>query len=203
MNHLFVTTRYVSRSLQPLGCFVLCSFLCLGIASCQNEDEIGQLITDPSLDLKPGKNFPDSWFYWVNESPHEFFWLPKEPESNDYYLGFENSVFDTVHYSFYAQSILTPIPKGKQLTLRAKVKAENLVGEGLNLAIRCDGPQGIIKFVSTRDQAPIQGNFDWKEFNVVLDEVPEETNVIAVLVLYLNATTGRASFDDVTLTYKR
>jgi hypothetical protein len=175
----------------------------ISFLSCSKDDDTGQLLNDPSLNLSDGKIFPDSWYYWQNQSKHEFFWSPKETSSRDFYLAIATDSLDAVNFSYFNQAVFTPLPKGKQLILRARIKAENMAGEGASIAIRCDGPNGMVAFSSSQDNTKIDGSFEWKEFSVVLDKVPDETNAIQVFLVYLPSTTGKVYFDDVTLTYNK
>lgn len=196
MHHSCAPSRLLKVCLGVLLCLLAGS-----LPGCREDDEMGQLLDDPGLNN--GKNFPDSWQYWQNDSNHKFFWSPKTDNPKDFYFALEATAFDMVNYSFLSQTVTTPIPKGKQLVLRAKVKAEQLTGAGANLVVRCEGLQGVLVVASARPQISIAGHFDWKEFSIVLDKVPDETNTIQVLLSYLPATTGKVYFDDITLTYQK
>ena len=171
--------------------------------ACSKEEDTGQLLNDPSLNFTQGKIFPDSWFYWQNQSKHSFFWSAKELNSTDFYLAIAADSPDTVNFSFFNQTVLTPLPKGKQIMLRARIKAENLTGQGASIALRCDGPKGQVAFTTTQGVTSIDGSFEWKEFSLLLEKVPDETNAIQVYLLYLPSTTGKVYFDDITLTYAK
>ena len=192
---------FASQRLLKVYLVILIGLLASTLPGCREDDEMGQLLDDPSLNN--GNNFPNSWYYWQNNSNHKFFWSPKENNSKDFYFALETYSFDTAHASFFMQTIKTPIPKGKQLILRSKIKAENLTGQGVSIAIRCEGPESMVAFASTEGKTKIEGSFDWKEFSVVLDKVPDETNQLHVFLLYLPATTGKVFFDDITLTYQK
>ncbi len=195
---------YQSFALQRLLTMRLGVLLCVlatSLAGCRKDDDTVQLLDDPSLNN--GQNFPNNWYYLQNNSNHKFFWSPKADNPKDFYFAIETGTLDAVNYSVFIQTVKTPIPKGKQLVLRAKVKAEQLTGLGADLAIRCEGPQGLITGALSQPENPIKGDFDWKEFTVVLDKVPDETTSIVVALLYERSTTGKVYFDDITLSYQK
>jgi hypothetical protein len=110
---------------------------------------------------------------------------------------------DPDNFSFFGQTVVSPIPTGKALTLRARVKADNLAGQGASLAIRCDGPNGALVGVSTEGTTVLNGTFNWREVSLVLDRVPDGTNAIWVLLVSLPNTAGKVGFDDIILSYDK
>jgi hypothetical protein len=175
----------------------------MSFLSCEKEEKTGQLLDDPSLNFSNGKTFPSSWFYNPLQSRHQPSWSAKQSGSNDYHFAISSEVSDADNISFFGQTVVSPIPKGKKLMLRARIKAENLTGQGASIAIRCDGPNGSVAGASTEDKTVLNGTFDWKEVSLVLDKVLDETNAIWVFLVYLPYTTGKVSFDDITLSYNK
>ena len=105
-------------------------------------------------------------------------------------------------FCFFSQSIPTNnLKTGAKLTLKAKIKALNLVGPGLSLAIRGDkaGQTSSVFFQTTQGTTPITGNFDFKEFSISLDSYAGNADNIIIFLVFLSDTTGTAYIDDITL----
>lgn len=105
-------------------------------------------------------------------------------------------------FCFFSQSIPTKnLKTGAKLTLKAKIKALNLVGPGLSIAIRGDkaGQTSSVFFQTTQGTTPITGNFDFKEFSVSLDSYAGNADNIIIFLVFLPDTTGTAYIDDITL----
>jgi hypothetical protein len=175
---------------------------CLLFSGCHKDDVVVQQVND-NAGFDSGTSNPSSWYHSPNGSVDLFLWEIKPASSADHYVSiFPGSA--SPDFFYWAQEITNPIPLGEKLTLRAKIKGENLSGEGVSIAFRCDDATfNSVAFVTTQHKTNISGNFDWKEFSITLDEVPESTAKIYVFLIYLPNTTGKASFDDVTLAYTK
>ena len=93
---------------------------------------------------------------------------------------------------------------GKKITLNMNVKAVNLDGQGVYIAIRGDNtaiPSGAGEvFATTQGNEQISGTFDWKKFNVTLDNVPSDIKSLTFYLIYGAKTSGSVYFDDLSLT---
>jgi hypothetical protein len=169
------------------------------ILSCSKDEVIEQIVANS--DFTSGSASPDAWFYYGNGSGHEHDWT-KKTGTSDYCISIAGA-FSIQQISYWYQNFLGIIPRGKTLTLKAKIKAEDLSGQGASIAVRCDGDTaGNLAFSTSQGKSDISGTFEWKEFTVTLDKVPENTRSIIIFLIYLPNTTGKVSFDDVILTYK-
>jgi len=108
------------------------------------------------------------------------------------------------YFWFFRQRYSEKIPIGEKLTLSAMIKGVDLVGEGVAIAIRCDGPgTGLLQFETSQTSIDINGTFDWTSYTIDLSNVQSDvTSIYAFLIIRPN-TTGTAYFDDVTLTHKK
>ena len=123
--------------------------------------------------------------------------------STSHSLKISCAVVEGATWGYWIQTINTDIPFGKRLTLRVHIKGENLSGEGVSIAARCDDAGGQLLFNSTEGEIAIVDTFDWTCFEVALnDVVPAETTVTYVYLILLPNTTGTVYFDDISLYYK-
>lgn len=115
-----------------------------------------------------------------------------------------SSIRNDTTFCYFEQDIFpTTLTPGKKLTLKAKIKTDNLVGQGVALAMigyKQIGNQNNIVFFPSTEKTPITGTSDFKEYTVTLDSYPGNIDVIAIHVFYLPKTTGTIFVDDVSLT---
>ncbi len=147
------------------------------------------------------------WNYSGNSNEYISTWASNYYVSSNHSLKINciSSISDINSLGFWAQTINSNIPIGKQLTLKAIIKIENVIGDGVSIAIRGDDttfPSDMAEvFSTTEGQVNINGTKDWTEYGVVLDNVPSNIKSITVYLILLYNTTGTAYFDDITLTY--
>ncbi|MCP5062295.1 MAG: hypothetical protein GY936_07525, partial [Ignavibacteriae bacterium] len=83
------------------------------------------------------------------------------------------------------------------------VKSENISGEGIAIAIRCDDtitPRNVAElFSTTQNNVKIEGTFDWSTYSVSMDTIPEDIKSITIYLIYLRNTSGTVYFDDINL----
>jgi hypothetical protein len=167
------------------------------LLSCSKDETIEQILFNS--DLSSGNTSPDAWFYngyGVRD------WA-KKTGTGDYCISIQNDI-STQQLSYWYQNYLGIIPRGKMLTLKTKIKADNLAGPGVAIVVQCNGDQSTSPLAISNSQGKINiaGKFDWKEYSITLDKVPDDTRNIVVFLVYLNSTTGKVFFDDIILTYK-
>ncbi len=113
-----------------------------------------------------------------------------------------DKVNNTASFCHYNQAFSTTgLKAGAILTLNAKIKGVNLVGQGLSIAIRGDktGASSSVFFRTTQGVSPITGTFDFKEFSVSLESYEGNADRIIVFIVFLPQTTGTAYIDDISL----
>jgi hypothetical protein len=103
---------------------------------------------------------------------------------------------------YWTQNYNGAIPIGKDLTLRVKIKCDNLDGEGVSIAISADdSTPTAIQFSTTQGKKTIDGTFDWTLYDVTLEAVDADAKNIYVFLIFLPNTTGTVYFDDASLEY--
>jgi hypothetical protein len=106
-------------------------------------------------------------------------------------------------FSFWHHLINTAdVHEGAKLTLRVKVKTDNVTNDGVFVALRCDNNSQILAFETTEDKITINGTTDFVEHTVEINSVPKDTNTIRVFLIMNGNSTGTAYFDDVSVSYK-
>jgi hypothetical protein len=88
---------------------------------------------------------------------------------------------------------------GSRLVLKAKVRTENVTGNGAYVVIRGDGPSGTYFFATTQGVIPITGTQDFKEYSVKVNYFPAGVNNILVFLILDGDKPGKVYFDDVRL----
>ena len=196
--------------------FVFIFFISLLCNSC-NKNEDDDNVPEPvqilhNTDMESGiygdldKWGPKYWFDFVDppDGDLDLAW------SEDVYYSSTRSLMISSSISYdstaggWGQFINSGIITNQNIKLTVKIKAENLEGLGAAiLIIAYKTPQyEMLKFESTEGTIDINGTFDWKEYSLVMDSVPEETNAMFVYLIYLPQTTGTVYFDDAKLTYE-
>ncbi|WP_157634565.1 hypothetical protein [Spirosoma panaciterrae] len=111
---------------------------------------------------------------------------------------------DSTFYMFVQQFFPQTLKVGDKLTLKAKIKTDNLAGQGVSLVIRGDqivnGKSNMVFFTTSQGKTVINGTGAFKEYAVTLDSYPGTADYISVYLIYLPQTTGTVYFDDVSLT---
>ena len=123
----------------------------------------------------------------------------EEYSSASHSVEISRSVSDPCKVLGMGKDIADPIPVGRNLTLEVSVKGLNLEGRGISLAIRCDSPNGMKQFVTTENNIPILGTFNWTKYSVTLVNVQSDISNIIIYLIYLNNTSGTLYLDDVRL----
>ena len=129
--------------------------------------------------------------------------LPSRTTS--YTLGMAAStITDTASYCSWAYSFYPPtsLRVGRSLTLKAKVRLENVQGKGISLVLRGDrNSQPVVLFATTEGQLPLKGTADFTEYSITLPYSASVDYLIVYFVM-LPKTTGTATFTSVSVEIK-
>ena len=177
-------------------------FILLGVCmvlSCEKEDPIpSQLLKNSDME-----SIDQIWFNSGTGGTFVAELTTDESYSPTHSLKLSSPNSDPGNFWYFSRGYTGKIPIGEELTLTAKIKGVNLVGEGMAIAIRCDAADStLLQFETSQDYEIINGTFNWTTYTVKLSNVISETAFIIVFLCILPNTTGTAYFDDVTLTHK-
>jgi hypothetical protein len=98
---------------------------------------------------------------------------------------------------------------GQRVRLRVHLKGENirLFTEESNvfvslrfLPVEDSSGSSAGRFTSSQRQIRVEGSFDWRTIELVVNFVPEDVESIAVFLVMGRRVTGKVYFDDITLT---
>lgn len=176
----------------------LCLLICMLIACKKESSDPIQLLKNTEMQFDP--SLTQTWFNYKEGTGFVTSWTNEESFSPSYSLKISRTTTDNSSYCFYGQSCSEKIRSGSNLTLKAKIKGVNLSGQGVTIAIRCDGDEGKIQFETTQNDIIINGTFDWTTYTINLSNINNKVKTIVVLLIYLPNTSGIVYFDDVVLT---
>ena len=154
--------------------------------------------------MESGNYSPDNWWYGsADNSLFNFAWDSSEYLSANHSLKI-SSKGSGDQFAIWAQTITASDFIGKKITLNVNIKAVDLQGQGVYIAIRGDDtliPTGMAEeFTTTQGNQQISGSFGWKKFSVTLDLVQPDIKSLTFYLIYGSQTSGSAYFDDVSLT---
>jgi len=171
------------------------------IQSCKKEEvQPVQLVSGG--DLETGSSRPNGWWSSTGQGNYDLNWSEEESFSPKKSLKISTQTSNATNFAFWALTINTNIPVGKDVTLKVKVKSK-LVGKGISLLIRGDDtvtPAGYTEQASAEGPF-ISGTHDWQEQSVKMTKVGENIKSLTIYLIYSSNTTGEVYFDDVSLTY--
>lgn len=105
----------------------------------------------------------------------------------------------------YNGSIPNP---GQRVRLRAFLKGENIrrftPNSNVFISLRFSpvkDKSGSLagRFISSQQQITVEGTFDWRPIELLVNSVPEDVESVAVFLVMGSRVTGKVYFDDVTL----
>ncbi|MGB3589726.1 MAG: hypothetical protein WBA23_24475 [Tunicatimonas sp.] len=182
-----------SKSILIMGVMMtIATFSCK-----EEEDDTINLLLNSNVER--GTDAPNDWFFSDGQEQYVVDLSTEEAYSPQKSLKISSQDKIEDDFALWAQSIRRDIPFGRNLTLRAKIKG-NLSGQGVSIAIRTDKSNDRLQFATTQGDTTINGEFDWTEYSVNLNDVSSETDNILVYLIYLPETSGEVYFDDITLT---
>ena len=154
--------------------------------------------------IESGSSYPDDWqFGSAKSSIFNFAWDTNQYLSANHSLKI-SSQNSSDQFAFWAQTIEANEFVGKKITLNVNIKAADLVGQGVYIAIRGDNtliPSGSAEvFATTQGNEQISGTFDWKQLSVTMDNVPTDIKSLTFYLIYGSTTSGTVNFDDISLT---
>ncbi len=126
-------------------------------------------------------------------------------KASSFTLGMSTSALtDTATYCYWGYSFSPPtsLRVGRSLTLKAKVRLDQVQGKGISLVLRGDRKgRTAVLIASTEGQIPMRGTADFTEYSVTL---PYTTGVdsLTIYLLMRPNTTGAVTFTDVSLVVK-
>jgi hypothetical protein len=91
----------------------------------------------------------------------------------------------------------TNFPIGSALAVKVRIKLVNVTGNGIYVAIRGDGTNGIAFFNSTQSNLTISGTSDFTGYSVRCPYFPENVTSIRIFLILDGSSSGTAFLDDV------
>ncbi len=89
---------------------------------------------------------------------------------------------------------------GKTVKFSAKIKLDQVQGQGAILVFRANGVEGqLLDLASTEVEIEINGTDDWKTYSTQMLDLPKGTESIRAFLLVAPNTTGTVYFDDTSL----
>jgi hypothetical protein len=171
---------------------------------CEKErDQKIELIINGTVES--GSLMPDGWWFGRGHANFNVFWTDQVSLSPSRSLGISTQVADSLQFAYWGQTISDNIPVGENVTLKVKIKVNNVMGRGLSIAIRGDitnSPSGgSEQFVTSQYATRISGTFDWKEYSIRMSNIKASIQSLTVYLIFLPNTTGEAYFDNISLYY--
>ena len=151
----------------------------------------------------------DGWFYFVapvpnNPNLNNYQSLSTAPASGTVSPSFSlaaTTIKDTASFCAWTNNFIPAagLKTGSFVTLKAKVRLENVQGPGVSLVLRGDTPiQSSALFETTQNKIPIRGTADFAEYSVTL-YYTTPVDIVKIYLLLLPQTTGKVTFNDVTV----
>ena len=166
------------------------------ITSCSDDDEKSVTLLDDDFDNSPGWQYTSTANHVGTLDAVEF----SSPQQS-----LKIKALDTQAngFSFWSQQIMAvSFPEKAKLILRAKVKTQDVTGEGVFVALRCDSNTTQLSFETTQGTTMINGSNEFTEYTVNMSAIPKGTTNMWVFLIMSGTCTGEAYFDDVSLVYK-
>lgn len=177
--------------------------------SCKKEvdypDQV-QMLQNAEMELGDFVKLAPMYWYgsaWPVDAELDLKWSDDMYYSPERSLKMSSSVSYDTAFAYWTQIISYAIPNNQNIKLTIMIKTEDLEGSGIAMLIRADNTrtQSVLAFETTEGKMDIKGTFDWTEFSIEMNSVPDLTNRIYVFFIYLPKTTGTAYFDNAELTY--
>lgn len=165
-------------------------------------NESDQLLSNG--DVESGQSSPSAWVSG-GSAPQDFAfeWADGTGASGTRSLALSPAAGPTTDFAFWTQTVDVSSPVGMTFELSVDVKLEDVLGDGIAVAIRGDdtAQQNLVAevFATTQGRVTVSGSQDWTTLSVKLNSVPKEVDKITVYLLYLPNASGKAYFDDATL----
>ena len=196
----------MKTSLFYRGVCSLCFLLLPSLFACKKNDGLNPVQILVNTDVETGTLAPNSWGADPGTSGvYSLEWTKDIAFSSTHSLKISAQNSTSPGFSYWYQAFQGEMPNGKDLILSAKIKGDNLTGQGVSIAIRGDNSipatSNGSQFMTTQGATSIQGTFDWTTYSVKLTNLSSDTKRLYVFLVYLPNTTGTVYFDDITLTH--
>lgn len=172
--------------------------------SLTSSEASGPVLNLVNGDFESGTLVPDNW--WTGGTYHNSIsseWSATNSSSPSHSAKLSSNV-PSGNFAFWAQTFSAENYIGSMINLGVKIKAENLEGKGVYIAVRGDSeaqPGGSAElFATTQGKIDINGTFDWTSYQVSTDKVGKDIKWITVYLIYGDSTSGDVYFDDVAIT---
>lgn len=142
--------------------------------------------------------------YWTAHQTgnYQLAWTTETAGAGSYSLKISNNTADPDSSAYWYQNQCMYIPVNQTVTLKAKIKLDNVVGTGATIVIiGNDREYNIQYYATTLSDLALTGTHDWQEYSMQLENF---NNLILCLNIYLvlpTNTTGTVYFDDVRIEY--
>lgn len=175
------------------------------LVSC-HKDKLNPMQILINTDVETGSLQPNSWIaVGATGTTYKAEWTKEEASSQSHSLKISAANSDSINFAYWYQRYSGEMPFNKDLILSVKIKAKNLSGAGVSVAMRADSSTPSAKagttFVTTQGHTPISGTFDWTTYNIKMSALRTDAQYLYVFLVYLPNTTGTVYFDDVTLVH--
>lgn len=181
---------------------LLICLITIFLLSCGDDEPVWpQLFTNPNVE--DGVSWPTGWGnIEVDGAGLEFEWKDDEAFSGTKSLSIVNATSDSLIWGYWYQIYEGDMPVGEDILLSVKIKGVDIQGSGVGVAIRADDleiPASEWQFSTTGGTERINGTFDWKDYNVVIEDlIPGVDRIFVFLMIYPNSK-GEVFFDDINL----
>ena len=127
------------------------------------------------------------------------------------FLSFKHSIklsssSQSKNTAYWAQTFSAEDFVNSSIEVSVNIKAENVTGTGLILAIRGDTGDELGNtaeiFYTTETTRHIAGTFDWSIYSISSGNIRSDIKWLSIYLIYASSTSGSAYFDDVELKKK-
>lgn len=156
-----------------------------------------------------GYNEPAAWCAKIiGYNDYEISWATEQYISPNHSIKLKlDTLRHSDSFSFWKQSITFGIPIQIEFVLTAFIKLENIIGNGVAIAVRCDDelrPSGVAEaFFTTQGSYLLAGTEDWDQYTITTTDIPTNTKSMTVYLIFLPQTTGTVYFDNISLNMLR
>jgi len=146
--------------------------------------------------VEQGLGIPSGWY--KSENTNIFSWTDEVAHTGNKSIKIA-SADKRDRECAWAYTLTTDLPFGKQFTLKAFVKTEEIKGQGVCLTLRADDTTTASgkaeMYVTTQGKRVIKGSRDWTEYTInFATPLAYEINSITIYLIYLPNTKGSVSF---------
>ena len=153
-------------------------------------------------DIEGGEDGLPTYWTPMQVGNYELTWSSGTSFSGTHSLKVSIDQMDTENFVGWYQTVCMYVPVNQDITFKAKIKLENVTGDGIFIAVRGDDRNGENHyFDTTQGEREITGTHDWQEYSISFERFSNLVQCISVFLIYSSNTTGTVYFDDVKLEY--